>query len=308
MTDQKEPNKNSKNLIAGPLAVQAVILLGRLLPRRLGLKLANRIGKLLGKKKNSRMVRAIRANQWVIHKGALLPEDLDQLPVDVFQSAARCLFDYCYFLSRPEELRSIVEFSPQVQMITSRIQQEQPTVIVAPHLSNFDLMGYALALKGLDIQVLSFPNPNVSYQLQNRIRRRVGIGVTPMNLTAFRQARRRLRRGGSILTGLDRPLEGAHREKYRPIFFGHECALPVVYVRMALEADAPVFVMAATSQPGQTYRLTGSDPIWMESSPDLDTEILSNAHRVHSKAEGLIRSHARQWAMFYPIWPQFLGV
>jgi len=308
MTDRQPPEKTSNKLITGPLAIRAVVLLGRLLPRRVGLRLADFIGGRLGKNSKSPMVRAIRANQWVIHRGALSPEELDRLPIEVFQSAARCLFDYFYFLSRPQQLKAVVEFSPETQRTISRIQENQPSVIVAPHLSNFDLMGYALALKGLDIQVLSFPNPNASYRLQNRIRERVGIHVTPMNLSAFRQARKRLSEGGSILTGLDRPLEGDQREKYRPTFFGHECALPVAYVRMAQEADAPVIIMAATSQPDQTYRLIGSAPIWMDSAPDLETTIISNAHQVHSTAERLILTHAHQWAMFYPIWPQFLGV
>ncbi len=307
MTDRQLPDKPSKNLFAGTLAIRAVVLLGRLLPRSLGLRLADFIGGCLGRNKRSPMVQAIRANQWVVHSGRLSPKELDRLPVDVFQSAARCLFDYFYFLTRPNQLQSTIEFSPEAQRTIHRVRQAKPTVIVAPHLSNFDLMGYALALEGLAVQVLSFPNPNASYQLQNQIRKSVGIHVTPMTLGAFRQARKRLSEGGSILTGLDRPLEGEHREKYRPIFFDHECALPVAYVRMAKEAGAPVILMAAASQPGQTYQLIGSDPIWMESAPDLETEILRNAHRVHSQAEPLIRSHARQWAMFYPLWPEFLG-
>lgn len=308
MSDQTPSKKSPQHLVAGPLAIQAAVLLGLLLPRSVGLKLANSLGKFLGREKNSRMVRAIRANQWVVHNGQLSPEELELLTQAVLQSAARCLFDYFHFLSRPKKLQSIVEFSPEAQKIISRIQQNQPTVIVAPHLSNYDLMGYALALKGLDVQVLSYPNPNASYRLQNRIRRRVGINVTPLNLSAFRQARKHLRRGSSVLTGFDRPLEGKQKGKYRPIFFGHKCDLPVAYIRMALEADAPVCVMAATSQPGQTYRLIGSKPIWMEPFEDLETEILTNAHRVHSEAEPLIKSHADQWAMFYSIWPQFLGV
>ncbi len=307
---EKHKNQHSylKNLSAMPFAVQVGVFLGRVLPRPVGLKLADGIGKLLGKDKNNPMVRAIRANQWVIHGQALSPDQLDKLPVVVFQSAARCLFDYLYFLRRPEKLQSIIEFSPEAQQAFQRIRQNKPSVIVCPHLSNFDLMGYALALNRLDVQVLSFPNPNASYRLQNKLRESVGINVTPMNLSAFRDARIRLQEGGSILTGLDRPLESEYHEKYQPTFFGHKCSLPVTYVRMAKEANAPVILMAAASQPDQNYRLIGSEPIWMTSAEDLETEILTNANRVLSEAETLIRTHARQWAMFYPIWPQFLGV
>jgi phosphatidylinositol dimannoside acyltransferase len=306
----KTDNKNTHlfDFFAMPIAIQTFVFLGRVLPRPIGLKLANGIGKWLGAKKKNPMVRAIRANQWVIHNQALTPEQLDHLPFLVFQSAARCMFDYFHFLSRPNKLHSIVNFSPEVFKAFERIRQNKPCVIVCPHLSNFDLMGYTIALNGLDVQVLSFPNPNVSYRVQNKIRERIGINVTPMTLSAFRQARNRLAQGGSILTGLDRPLDDQSAEKYQPFFFGHKCALPVAYVRMAKEANAPVLLMAATSQPDQRYRLVGSEPIWMESGDDLETEVLLNVNRVLSIAERLIRTHAHQWAMFYPIWPQFLGI
>ncbi len=306
----KPHNKHRRliNFFAMPIAIQTFAFLGRVLPRPVGLKMANGIGKRLGANKKNPMVRAIRANQWAIHKQALPPEQLDRLPVLVFQSAARCMFDYFHFLSRPKKLHSIVKFNPEVYKAFERIRQNKPSVIVCPHLSNFDLMGYTLALNGLDVQVLSFPNPNVSYRAQNKIREKVGINVTPMTLNAFRQARDRLQRGGSILTGLDRPLENQTVKKYQPIFFGHKCSLPVAYVRMAKEANAPVIVMAATSQPDQRYRLVGSEPIWMQTGDDLETEVLMNANRVLSIAEVLIRTHAHQWAMFYPIWPQFLGI
>jgi phosphatidylinositol dimannoside acyltransferase len=181
-------------------------------------------------------------------------------------------------------------------------------VVVCPHLSNFELMGYALAISDVKVQVLSYPDPVATYKWQNQLRQREGIIVTPLSLSAFRQARQRLREGGSILTGLDRPLEKGYHEKYQPTFFGHPAHLPVTYVRMALEANAPVYVFAATYQPDGKYCLEGSQPIWMESKDDLETEILVNAHQVLAVAEEMIKKYAEQWAMFYPVWPEFLGV
>jgi lauroyl/myristoyl acyltransferase len=296
------------NLYSTRLCLGVAALLGKLLPYKTGHALARAIGSGLGKDRKNPMVKAIRANQWVVHDQELSPQTLEERPRTVFRNAARCLFDYFYYLPRPEALKKVVSFSPRAQEALERIKDNQATVVVCPHLSNFDLMGYALALNQMRVQVLSFPKPNASYKLQNRLREGIGIEVTPMSLSAFRQARRRLREGGSILTGLDRPLPDNLLDKYRPKFFGHETHLPVTYVRMAREAGAPVIIMAATSQPGGSYRLEGSAPIWMESAADLETEILTNANAVLKEAEGLIRKYARQWAMFYPIWPQFLGV
>jgi lauroyl/myristoyl acyltransferase len=307
-------NKTDKNKIpfkkiaSQPFVIQLGILIGKVMPRKMGLKLASWIGTLLGKNRNNPMVKAIRANQWVIHQQTLTDEQLDEFPKIIFRSSAKCIFDYFYFLPRPEKLQEVIDFGEETKVIINRIQEKKPCVVVCPHLSNFDLMGYALALNQVDVQVLSYPNPNASYKLQNKLRESLGLTVTPMSISAFRQASQRLRNGGSILTGFDRPLNHQQHEKYKPKFFGYETNLPVTYVRMAKEANAPVIIMAATSQPGGRYALEGSNPIWMESDDDLETETLKNASKVLSEAEKFIKKHANQWAMFYPVWPQFLGV
>jgi KDO2-lipid IV(A) lauroyltransferase len=301
---QKKPKGRAPFL---PILIRLAILTGWLLPRKWGYQLATAIGKLLASLKNHKMVKGIRANQTVIHDGKLSPAELDKTPETILISSAKCMFDYFHFLPRPERLQRIVSFSPEAQATIDRIKNQEATVVVVPHLSNFDLMGYALALHKVDVQVLSFPNPNATYKVQNRLRERTGINVTPLDFSAFRQAKKRLREGGSVLTGLDRPRPDADDLKYQPRFFGYETQLPVAYIRMALEAKAPVVVLAVITLPDGGYRLVGSDPIWMTPNDDLETEILTNAEKVLKAAEPFITQHADQWAMFYPIWPQFLG-
>jgi phosphatidylinositol dimannoside acyltransferase len=308
MTKQTAKKSHNKQFRVQSLAIRLMMLAGKILPRHWGLGLATMVGSFLGNRKADKMVRAIRANQYVIHNKSLFAEALDQIPATVFQSAARCFFDYFHYLPRPSELQKVVSISPEARAALERIQARQPTVVVCPHLSNFELFGYALTLQGIDIQVLSFPNPNTSYKLQNRLRKDTGINITPMTLSAFRQARVRLQDGGSILTGLDRPMGDPADSKYQLNFFGHPANLPVAYVRMALEANAPVIIMAATSQADGTYRLVASEPVWMTPNDDLETEIVVNAEKVLQLAQTLILNHADQWAMFYPIWPQYLGV
>ncbi len=307
-------NKNNKSsislskLLNQSILIQLAILLGRVLPRQQGLKISSYIGNRLGQNKKNPMVKAIRANQYVIHDKSISKEKLDELPKKVFQSAANCIFDYYYFLSRPEELQDIVELSPGAHHAFNRINNNQATVFVSPHLSNFDLIGYALTLNNFEFQVLSFPQPIASYKMQNKLREELGMTVTPMTLSAFRDARKRLKNGGSILTGLDRPLPEDQPNKYQPIFFGHRANLPVTYIRMAVEANVPVIVVAPTSQPGGRYQLESSEPIWMEPKEDLETEIIHNANKVLQVAERLIKRYSQQWSMFYPVWPEFLGI
>jgi KDO2-lipid IV(A) lauroyltransferase len=262
MTKQQQKKPKSKTPLL-PILIHLAILTGWLLPRKWGYQLATAIGKLLGSLKGHKMVKAIRANQTVVRGGKLSPEELDKVPETIFISSAKCMFDYFHFLPRPERLQRIINFSPEAQATIDRINNQEATVVVVPHLSNFDLMGYALALHEVDVQVLSFPNPNATYKVQNRLRERTGINVTPLDFSAFRQAQQRLREGGSVLTGLDRPRPDADDHKYQPRFFGYETHLPVAYIRMAIEAKAPVVVLAVITLPDGSYQLVGSDPIWM---------------------------------------------
>lgn len=304
----KKPFRSAKEFFTKPFLIRTAMLIGRLFPRKLGLSIAALIGTILGSLKRSQMVRAIRANQYVIHNQDVDAKTLRKLPKVVLRSAAKCIFDYFYFLSRPEKLLNVVQFSPEAETAFARIKQNQPCVIACPHLSNFDLMGYALALKRIEVQILSYPNPNGTYKVQNQIRDSYGLNVTPMSFSAFREARIRLRDGGSILTGLDRPVGTDEPGKHRPVFFGHPSNLPVAYVRMAKEAQAPVIIMAVTYQPDDTYILEASQPIWMESVKNRENEVLENTERILTTAGEYIMRYHKQWAMFYPIWPEFLGV
>ncbi len=138
------------------------MFIGKVLPYRFGVRAASAIGTILGSIPFSAMVKAVRANQYIINEKNLGKEELNKIPKIIFRSAAKCLFDYFHYLPRPEKLSEIVHCSPQSKIAFERIRNNQPCVIVFPHLSNFDLMGYALSLIGLEVQVLPFqtqPHP-----------------------------------------------------------------------------------------------------------------------------------------------------
>jgi lauroyl/myristoyl acyltransferase len=305
MLEKEEQHFSFKNFIYQVILIRLAVLIGKIMPRQWGLKIASMVGWIAGGIQSNPTVKSIQANQSVIHNQSLSAKELKTKSRTVLSSAAKCMFDYFYFLSRPEKLDQVIDFNPEAKVACDRIRNHQPTVFACPHTSNFDLMGYALETQGLKLQVLSYPSPNASYKMQNKIREGVGILVTPTSLSAFRLARKRLKEGKSILTGFDRPLESDQSVKHQLVFFGHQAHLPAAYVRLAIDAMVPVIILAATSQPGGRYRLEGSTPIWMETGDEIDDEIAYNANRVLKESEGLILKYADQWAMFYPVWPQF---
>jgi lauroyl/myristoyl acyltransferase len=176
-------------------------------------------------------------------------------------------------------------------------------VVVAPHLSNFDLAGQAFALRGWPFQVLSYPQPGKGYQWQNQFRSQAGMQVTPMSLVSLRQAKERLKRGGIVLTGMDRPVAGSN---YRPKFFGRPAGMPVAYIRLAMETNVPVMVVACQTQPDGSYLVRGSELLWMLPHSNLKAGIETNAERVLKEAEKFICLAPQQWSMTFPVWPEAL--
>ena len=80
-------------------------------------------------------------------------------------------------------------------------------------------------------------------------------------------------------------------------------AVPTSYVRMALQTDSAVAVIACIGLPEENYRVECSDLIYMEPDDDPVREIEKNAEKVLREAEKFIRAYPSQWAMFYPVWP-----
>lgn len=293
-----------KDFVNQSFAIKTGLLIGKVLPLELGHKLALSIGAWIGQRQNYKMVQGVMLNQYVTSGENLSAEELQQRTIQVFQSVARSLFDYYYYIRRPEKLRDIIFLSPEAEAAFKKNEDHPGAILLIPHMSNFDLMGHALALFGIKVQILSFPTPNEAYKMQNKLREEVGVVVTPMSLSAFRSAKTRLKEGGYVVTGLDRPLPGEQKEKYRPRFFGHEANLPVIHVRLAEETNARVYVMACIRQADGTYLLECSEPYIMEERPDLEEETIVNAERLLTEAERLIQIVPEQWAMFYPVWPE----
>lgn len=295
-----------KNFVNGSLAIHLALFLGRILSLKVGHRLADWIGTWIARHSSYKMVQAVQANQYVVSGDKINLLELESRTRAVFQNVAHSLFDYYYYIRRPEKLKEIIRLSLKAQEVFFDQDPKQSAILLIPHLSNFDLMGHALSLFGIKVQILSFPTPNEAYKMQNKLREEVGVVVTPMSLSAFRTAKNRLNNGGYVVTGLDRPIPGDKPEKYRPKFFGREANLPVIHVRLAKETDASVYVMACIAQKDGTYILECSQAYKMEERSDLEEETILNAERLLAEAEKFIRKAPDQWAMFYPVWPEAL--
>jgi KDO2-lipid IV(A) lauroyltransferase len=228
---------------------------------------------------------------------------------ETIRNVVGSLAEYFYYYQHPEEGLKRIILSPRAEdTVRDIVERKVPTILLGPHLGNFDLFGMSLTWLGVRPFVLSFPNPNNAYKAQNRMREAVGMSINPISFSTFREAKKALKDGYCVVTGLDRPLPDGEDAKYRPRFFGRETALPVFYARLALETNAVVRVACGIRREDGNYFVDATDPIPMERRDDLVEENVLNAENVLRPTEDFIRRAQSQWGMLHPVWPEVLPV
>lgn len=291
-------------IVTSALGMGIALTLGALVPTRTGYAIARGFARRVTRRRNDPIVKAVRLNQWMV-RGKPSPIELDEAVARVFQSQGGFLFDFYHNLRNPNRVRRMVRISPCFQELIDQSKAgKKPAIFVAPHVGPIDLGGYAMALAGLPVQILSYPRVNSGYAWQNYLRRRQGLNITPISQSSLTQARLLLQQGGTVLTGLDRPNPGGG---YAPRFFGHPAEVPVFYIRLALKTGAPVHLVTIHAVPEGGYLLDCSAPVLMKSNPDPHIEIISNAENLLELGEKFIARHPDQWAMFYPVWPDLMN-
>jgi len=284
-------------------ALNLVMALGKL-PPSVGYPVGRFIANLIAARKNSALVRNVRANQWIVRGGQPSPTELDEAVRAVFRHAARCYYDLYRGLRNPEAL---IRLSPSTDGMEALIQRsrsaEQGVMVVGAHTSNFDIVMLALAQRGLQAQGISPGLPPSGYRIQNQMRSSTGLEITPVSTKAMHQAIERMRNGGVVFTGADRPIEG---DKQHPTFFGLPSHLPTGHVRMAMKAGVPVMVVSALMGTDGKYHFHISEPIPIRQYDSRSSTIRKNAEALLEVIANTIRQAPDQWLMFFPVWPKAL--
>ncbi|HET9588814.1 MAG TPA: hypothetical protein VFO91_08500, partial [Anaerolineales bacterium] len=277
----------------------------RLIPPAIGYPFCDLIADWISTRRESKVIQAIRVNQWVARGMNLGKEELDQAARETLRHNARSLYDLYHYIERPKAVQRMIRLSSEARELLERPEFASRGLVVAGlHLSSFDLILQSLCRQGLKILVLTIPEPQGGRRVEYEMRKRTGMNLLPTSVGALRQAVKYLEQGGMVLTGLDRPVPGA---KFRPKFFGHPAPLPIHYAYLASRACVPVMIMAAIQGTDGKYHIMNSEPIEMDDHAEGDKGNLRNAEKVLRRAEDFIRLAPRQWNVPLPVWPELLG-
>jgi lauroyl/myristoyl acyltransferase len=295
-----------QQVINSSLSLRLVSSLAHRLSPRVGYQIAYGFAEHIARRRNSKLIQAVRANQWIAQGETLQGEALDEVVRQTLCYSAHSLFDLYHYNSDFEATRQLLVFDSSFDIIAQRPEFDRRGLVIAGlHLSSFDLILQWVCKNGLKPLVLTIPNPQGGRQMEYETRKRMGMNLIPASVAAFRQALRHLQRGGMVLTGIDRPIE---TPEVCPHFFGRPSALPIHHIFLASKARVPIIITAPYLQPDGKYHIVASDPIEMDSSSHVAQETLRNAEKVLAVAEEFIRRFPQQWSVPLPVWPQSMDL
>jgi lauroyl/myristoyl acyltransferase len=231
---------------------------------------------------------------------------LHEMARQVFFHAGQTYYDFFHAVGQPPEVLADTVRVPEplIEQMKPKMR-DQGVLLLGTHMSNFDLAGLALGSHNLPIQILSLANPQAGFHILNRLRAMGGFEVTPITPESLRAAIQRLKSGGLVLTGVDRPIP---QDQELIEFFGQPAYLPVGPTRIALMTGAMVIMGSCHYDSDEGYVLEYTGPIEMVRTSDRRQDVITNTRRLATILEGYVRAHPEQWMMFHPFWPKSLDM
>jgi KDO2-lipid IV(A) lauroyltransferase len=291
-----------QDFTSSKLVTQLGIFLAQHSPRQLGIGLSRVAAAVIARRKPE-IYWAVKGNLRHILGSGVSDGMLHERTRQVFFHAGQTYYDFFRIVNQPPPLLIDAVKIPEslLVLIESDMASGRGVLLLGMHMSSFDLVILGLGARGLPIQVLSLADPGPGFQVLNRLRATSGFDVTPITPGSLRAAVRRLRGGGVVVTGVDRPVP-QDREVIE--FFGQPAYLPVGPTRLALMAGATVVIGACHYDAEAGYVLEYTGPVEMVSTGDRRQDASTNTRRIAAIVEGYVRAHPDQWMMFHPFWPE----
>ncbi len=280
------------------------LLIVKILNREQAYRFADWVSRRIVAKKDSDMIRAVRSNQAVIRGLPFDAPELDDAVFEVIQNSARGYTDwYRATHAGPEAVLASMDIDPQlIEYIEQAQVDKRGLMIVGAHMSSFNIMLLALGIHGFPIQALSFANVRGGVHVDNAVRKKYGLNLTPISPTSLKQAMRRLKNGGLAVTAVDRPDVGGDEL----IFFGRKAILPVGPARLAVATNSRILVGMIQTVGTNKYRAVAAPLLEPEITGNRERDVINLAQRYINVIEGYIRERPGEWLMFLPMWPDEL--
>jgi lauroyl/myristoyl acyltransferase len=180
----------------------------------------------------------------------------------------------------------------------------QGTLIVTPHLGNWEFGGYILAERGIKLNVVTLVEPGEGMtELRQNCRARSGIETVIIGQDPFAivEVIKRLQDGGTMALLIDRPPKSVATTVE---FFGRPFVAAIAAAELA-RASGCVIAPVIIPRVKNGYRVELLPPIAYDraalNARGARQQLTQNIMRAF---EPSVRKYADQWYHFVPIWPE----
>lgn len=290
-----------EDFTSSKLVTQTGLMLARHLPPRAGYAIARLAAQLIASRR-PRLYFTVQQNLRQVLGETSDQAALETLTYRTFLHAGRTYYDFFHALRQSTaQLAKITPIPADIlKEVHAATRQGRGVLFLGMHLSNFDLVILSIGSQGLPIQALSLANPQAGDHVLNQVRAATGLEFTPITPASLRQAVRRLKRGGIVMTAIDFPDPD---DRMLVPMFGRDAYLPLGPARLALLTGAVVVLGACHHTNEAGYQLEVIGPLEMIHSGNRQADIYTNTCRFAAFMEAQIRRFPEQWMMFHPFWP-----
>src|SRR5215213_9626877 len=119
-----------QQVINSSLSLRLVSSLAHSLPPRVGYQIANRLADQIARRQKSRLVQAVRANQWIAQGATLQAKALDEVVRQTLRYSAYSLFDLYHYNSDFEATRGLLVFDSSMGAIVHRPEFDRRGLVI----------------------------------------------------------------------------------------------------------------------------------------------------------------------------------
>ncbi|KAB0681900.1 lipid A biosynthesis lauroyl acyltransferase [Aureimonas leprariae] len=291
--------RKSRDFAIAATVAGAVAVL-RLLPVRVALEGADRLGRLIGPRtpfhatalKHLRRSFPDRSEVWIeatarAHWGQLARLGAEYVFLDE-------LFDFDP--ANPSAGRVEVE---GVEIFEELRDRKGPFVFFTGHLGPFELLPVAAATFDLQVTALFQPPPN--RYLAKRLlaaRRTRGGHLVPSKAGAAWALMERLQQGGSVGILVDQKF----KRGVQTTFFGRKCWTNPLVPKLARQFGCEVYPARSIRLPDGRYRLELKPRLDLPRDAGGEIDVAASCQVLNDMVEAWVREQPEQWTWFYRRW------
>lgn len=219
---------------------------------------------------------------------------------EVYQNFGEGMVEWLRF---PGIKKTFVEKHIQFEnlhLLDKALEEKRGIFMVSLHLGNWELLGAALALKNYPLHFIVGKQKNKWVDgFMNRLRKKMGIKIIPMNF-ALRQAYRALLRGEIVCMLADQDV--SRRGIFVP-FLGKYASTTRIPGVLSLRTRASIIPCALIREKGFRYRaLIGESIRAQKIQRGREEEIKNLTLRFTKVFEDYVRTYPEQWFWMHKRW------